>query len=370
MPTLHLTDIVVSQLKQPGIYFDRTISNFGLRVGKRRKTWIVVRGRERLRTRIGQYPTVKLGDARRAAHKLLGADLEPKKKQPVTFVAALPLFLEENYRARSPRTKYEAKRHLETHLLPALKNKLLPEITDEDIGKRLDKLSKVPSEQLHCFRVARTFFRWCTRPPRRYLPHSPLEGYPAPSQDKKRSRVLTEKEVAKVWNACDGVFGDMVRLLFLWGTRSGETARLRRAWIEDEILTIPGAFTKNGRAHSIPLLPMAKEILERQRGKGEYFFPGHIKDSHFNDGSWGKLKRVLDEASAVSDWQVRDIRRTFRSTLAKLGIPREIAEILLNHVTGANKNDLDEIYNRYDYLEEKRSALAKLEAHLTKLLAR
>jgi hypothetical protein len=33
MPTLHLTDIVVSQLKQPGIYFDRTISNFGLRVG-------------------------------------------------------------------------------------------------------------------------------------------------------------------------------------------------------------------------------------------------------------------------------------------------------------------------------------------------
>jgi hypothetical protein len=115
---------------------------------------------------------------------------------------------------------------------------------------------------------------------------------------------------------------------------------------------------------------MAKEILERQPGKGDYFFPGHIKGSHFNDGSWGKLKRLLDEASAVSDWQVRDIRRTFRSMLAKLGIPREIAEILLNHITGANKNDLDEIYDRYDYLEEKRSALAKLEAHLTKLLAR
>jgi len=56
--------------------------------------------------------------------------------------------------------------------------------------------------------------------------------------------------------------------------------------------------------------------------------------------------------------------------MAKLGIPRDVAEVLLNHVTGANKNALDEIYNRYDYLEEKRAALAKWEAWIRELVER
>ena len=54
--------------------------------------------------------------------------------------------------------------------------------------------------------------------------------------------------------------------------------------------------------------------------------------------------------------------------LARLGISREIAEIMLNHVTGGGKTDLDEIYERYDYLPEKRVALQKLEAHVKKLV--
>ncbi|MEY9401834.1 hypothetical protein ABIF79_008209 [Bradyrhizobium japonicum] len=41
---------------------------------------------------------------------------------------------------------------------------------------------------------------------------------------------------------------------------------------------------------------------------------------------------------------------------------------MLNHVTGGGKTDLDEIYDRYDYLPEKRAALQKHEAYLRKLL--
>lgn len=83
-----------------------------------------------------------------------------------------------------------------------------------------------------------------------------------------------------------------------------------------------------------------------------------MSEAHFNDGSWGKLKAEIDKASGVRDWQIRDLRRTFRSNMAKLRVPREIAEVLLNHVTGANKSDLD----------EKREALAKWENRLTILL--
>ena len=53
--------------------------------------------------------------------------------------------------------------------------------------------------------------------------------------------------------------------------------------------------------------------------------------------------------------------------MAKLKVRREIAELLINHVSGT-RNELDEIYDRYDYIEEKREALAKWEARLTALL--
>ena len=52
-----------------------------------------------------------------------------------------------------------------------------------------------------------------------------------------------------------------------------------------------------------------------------------------------------------------------------LGVSREITEIMLNHVTGGGKTDLDEIYDRYGYLPEKRAALQRLEAHVKKLVA-
>lgn len=118
----------------------------------------------------------------------------------------------------------------------------------------------------------------------------------------------------------------------------------------------------------LKMQPIAHSILNRQPQINDYYFPGHIKESYFNDGSWGKLKQEIDKRSGVSGWQVRDLRRTFRSMLAKLKVPREIAEIALNHVTGAGRNDLDEIYNRYDYLQEKEEALTKLESYVKGLL--
>ena len=136
-----------------------------------------------------------------------------------------------------------------------------------------------------------------------------------------------------------------------------------------DVMTIPGEFTKNGRAHAIPDSPdRASRFSIAKHKSTTTTFPALDQRSHFNDGSWGKLKQELDKRSGVSGWQVRDLRRTFRSTLAKLKVPREIAEVALNHVTGAGRNDLDEIYNRYDYLREKEEALTKLESYVKKLL--
>lgn len=371
-----LTDLSVRALKAPArnatTVWDKN-SPVGVRVTQNGiKTFIVMIGSGRRRA-IGRTNVLTLVEARAEAKRILAEKTLgiTKKVANVKFVAAVQNFLDENYKGKSPRSRHEAKRLLENHFLPAFRHANLPDITDDEIGKQLKRLSHVPSEQLHAFRVMRAFLRWCTRPPRRYISHSPLEGYEAPSEDKKGTRILTDNELVKVWRACEGSFGSMVRLLILWGTRNGETGRLQRAWIEDKLLTIPGEFTKNGRAHAIPLLPLANSILKEQPNRSDYFFPGRWDvDTHFNDGSWGKYKQEIENCSGVKNWQLRDLRRTFRSNLAKLRVPREIAELLLNHVTGANKNELDEIYDRYDYLDEKREALAKWEARLKSLLKR
>jgi integrase len=369
-----LTDIAVRALKAPASGQTTTWdkhSPVGVRVSQGgSKTFIVLVGSGKRQT-IGKFGVLTLAEARSEARRIiaqktLGLDLKPSA---ITFETALRLFLEENYLGKAPRTKQEVQRLLERHFLPAFRKKPLSEITDADVGEQLGRLSRVPSEQLHAFRALRTMLRWCTRPPRRFIPHSPLEGYRPPGQDKKGTRVLTDQELISVWNGATDAFGAMIRLIVLWGTRKGETARIQRSWADGDVLTIPGEYTKNGRAHAIPLLPMARAILDAQPHQGRYFFPGRWDgETHFHDGSWGKLKRELDKRSGVKNWKVRDLRRTFRSTVAKLRVPREIAELLLNHVTGANKSDLDEIYDRYEYLVEKKEALAKLETHLEAVL--
>ena len=362
MPILALTDITVKSLG-PGLYMDRKTPAFGLRVGVRRKTWIILKEPNRTKIRLGHYPDLPLTEARRRAHIALGTPFAAKEIS-IAWDEAKRTFLEENYRGKKPRTKHEA-----TRLFNRFDFKgTLADLDDPTIERELKKLAHVPSEQLHAFRALRTMLRWCTRPPHRYIKHSPLEGYPAPSKDRKGTRILTDAELKKVWNACEGFFGDMIRLLILWGTRNSEISRSRPEWNEVKVFTVPGDHTKNGRAHAIPILPMARTILERRKTNAIYYFPGRTHDSYFNDGSWGKLKKELDKRSGVTGWQVRDLRRTFRSTLSRLKVPREIAEIMLNHVTGAGKTDLDEIYDKWTYLPEKRSALQKIETHLKKIL--
>src|SRR4051812_49312070 len=99
----HFTDIVVSRLHEPGTYFDTTTPAFGIRIGKLRKTWVVMRGKDRVRTTLGHYPALSLADARKAAKKLLTE--EPEKSDRLTFELAYDRFEAEHIATKKPRTQ-------------------------------------------------------------------------------------------------------------------------------------------------------------------------------------------------------------------------------------------------------------------------
>jgi len=197
MPVTHLTDVVVAQ--NPGSYFDETTPAFGIRVGKNCKTWIVIRGVQRQRVRVGHYPAMSLADARKEAKRLLTE--EPTKHSKMTFAAACDEY-QEAIKARKPRTQRDYNRILDKYLLPKLGRKKLSEIEYEDVSGIAGTL-KV-SEKSLCLAVARSFLRWCVQPPRWYIPHSPLEGVRV-EPGKRRKRILKSDQLKKVWDAAEHV---------------------------------------------------------------------------------------------------------------------------------------------------------------------
>jgi integrase len=60
--------------------------------------------------------------------------------------------------------------------------------------------------------------------------------------------------------------------------------------------------------------------------------------------------------SDVPHWTVHDLRRTATTLMAELGIAHHVADKVLNHTTGQIRG-LAAVYNRFEYLEERRAAL-------------
>jgi integrase len=74
------------------------------------------------------------------------------------------------------------------------------------------------------------------------------------------------------------------------------------------------------------------------------------------------IERVRSDAGLL-DVRLHDLRRTLRTGLAELGVSFEVAERVLNHAMPG----LQAVYNRHNYMAEKRTALALWAEHVLAL---
>ena len=65
----------------------------------------------------------------------------------------------------------------------------------------------------------------------------------------------------------------------------------------------------------------------------------------------------------VEPYTLHDLRRTFASTMALLGVPIHVTEKLLNHVSGSHGGIVG-VYQRYSYMDEMKEAVGVFEAWL------
>lgn len=350
---------------------------------------------------LGRYPGLTLGEARKRARAALTAvddgknpaadkrtardDLAAAERNRVAELAER--FLAEHVRAkRRPTYVQDVERIFKREILPAWRTRSIASITRADVKLLIGRIAhgvegKRDPAPFMADRVRAAlsrFFSWCIVE-EEVLDVSPVKGtvrHAPPNAS--RDRVLTDAELARVWNAAgrlDVAGMALFKLLILTGARRGEIAGLQWPEIDVEAatVTLAGERTKNGEPHVIPLSEPAVGIVAALPKLGA---AGH-RPARFAItiagtapvSSFSKLKRAIDAKiagdglGAMDGWTVHDLRRTAASGLARLGTAPHVVEAVLNHRTGTIKG-VARVYNRYGYDAEKRAALEAWGAHV------
>ncbi len=195
-----------------------------------------------------------------------------------------------------------------------------------------------------------------------------------PSHKVKSLAALTEpKEIRRLLIAIYGYEGDIktrcaLKLLPLLMCRTGE---LRHAeWDEfdfnDNLWRIPGSKMKMGRDHLVPLSKQALEILCRLKdvtGHAKYLFPGIRSDDRVMSNN--TINAALRYMGFSRDEMTGHGFRSLASTrLNELGFRSDIIEKQLAH---EENNSVRKVYNRAEYLDERRDMLQKWADYLDEL---
>ena len=369
--------------------WDTGTKGFGLKVTPaRRKVFIFQyrtggRGTPTKRVTIGTFGELTVDQARASARRHAGVVAEGRDPRAElrqqddlqrldaqnTFEALITAFIEQ-YAKGSQRSWRDTERLLRYDAVGAWGRRPAASLTRRDVNSLLESVkSRAPITANRLLAALRKMFKWAAATGR--LDVSPVSGIPLPTAEKSRDRVLNDEELVGVLSAADVLdypFGPFVKLLFLTAQRRREVAGLRWSEITGDVWTIPGARTKNGRAHIVHLSPPALAVLSSipRHGDSNLVFTtnGRTPISGFS-----RAKTKLDAASGVEHWTFHDIRRTVTTGLANLGHPPHVADKILNHTTGAISG-VAAIYQKAEFLGERKKALDDWGEHVTTLLNR
>jgi integrase len=385
MPSVKLENGVVGKLiKAAGdrdvITFDSELSGFALRVRNGQSSWIIQYRFQGKQRRLTLGKTLTAAQARGKAKKLLARiELEDdpaaekdeqRKAQALSLGSLLDDYLATSAKVRRRNTMQMLRLYLATgDYFRALRSMPASAVKKADVARAIRKIEEGHGSvsAVRARASLSSAFSWAMR--EGMVESNPTIGTNKPADSKPRERVLSDQELAAVWNASgDDHFGRIVRLLVLTGCRVDEIGKLRWVEIDREkrAIALPGERTKNKRAHTIVSDAAIKivECVPRVVGMQHVF--GGAADSGF--WPWGRSKAALDARldGEVKAWVLHDLRRSCATGMAELGVAPHVIEMALNHQSGS-KGGIAGIYNRSRYAKEAAQAFALWSDHVAKI---
>lgn len=371
------------------LLYDTEIRGFGARAAATGVSFFVEfriggRGGRNRRMTIGRLGELTVDEARKKAQKHRAAiidgtdvmearDETRRRAAGSRFDHAVERYLQ--LRSRKGRYWQEVERLLLSKDLERLQSRALTTITRAELVAILDRVAeRSPSTARVLHAALRPFLAWCV--PRGLIDTSPLDGVRPPAPVAARDRILDETEIGAFWQAT-GEFGfpfrQILRLLLLTGQRRSEVAGMRRSEVDvaTGVWIIRAERTKNGKPHEVDLGGLALRVFQNvPQCEDDLFFTttGSTAPSGFSKAKLrldARMQELL--GGECRPWRLHDLRRTAASGMASLGVQPHIVERVLNHVSGA-QGGLVGVYQRYEYRDDRRSALAAWDDHVAALV--
>lgn len=373
-------------------YFDAALPGLALRVTETgRKSWTVfyrTAARRLRRLTIGRYPIVTLAKARVLAHAALraaAAGEDPATDKSAVrsgeTVADLAKEYIERHAKKHKRSWEEDQRKLEVDVLPTWRSRKVKSLTRRDVRDLIEAIADrgAPIAANRVLALVRKMLNFAVQ--RDWIDANPAALIARPGAEQSRERVLTDDETRLIWATCDTekpAMRALQRLRLVTVQRGGELAKLR--WddvdLETGWIAFPGTITKNKRPHRVPLSALALDVLTSiPRTSDEWVFPGLTGLRPRRDVTRGAQRvgaRVLlqlkkaDPTVVTFDFKGHDLRRTASTKMAEAGISQADIARVLNHSEGGPR--VTQVYNRYQYDKEKRTALDTWAQVLTAIL--
>lgn len=402
MPRVALTDRFVAGAKPDSSgrtdYFDSVAKGLALRVSAGSRTWTYnftsPKDGKRARLTLGTYPATTLARARTMALEAKGqteGGQDPRDILAAGAAAMTVADLVSSYMTKHVKPNLRSWRHMElriaANVTPVIGTLKLADLHRRDVNRVLDPIIArgKPTQARLVFQDLRAMLRWAVS--RGDLDHSPMERMEKPGTERPRERVLSDDEIKALWDGLPKALAKskacqrILRLCLVTGQRVGEVAGMSKDELDlpARLWSLPGARTKNGHAHTVPLSDLAVTIIKEAvaaAGDSTYLFPAEDKGplpaaavSRTVGRANERDERHPQGRFGIAQFTAHDLRRTALTGMARLGVSPTVLGFAANHRTVSRGGITMSTYVFHEYGAEKCRALElwadRLEAIVT-----
>lgn len=344
------------------IYWDKALPGFGVRIGAKRKTYIVqkkLNGRDRKIT-LGAHGVITPERARDLALKTLGemtqgVDPTERKRE----ARAKSVTLAEVYRdfkvdrpSLKPRTYRDIDYAMKSYFAD-WQDKPITEITKDMIARRHKQIGDSTSGQAQAnqaMRYLRSLFsfasgKYADKRGRSILPENPvktLSQLRAWYRSTRRQTIIKAHELPGLFDAIDRLdesplkgpnldtVRDYVLFLLFTGLRKNEGASLKWDDVDFKAKTFTAPDTKNRQPLTLPLPDFVFDLLERRHANktGDYVFPSPDGTRPLPDPK-RQVERIKKESGL--SFCLHDLRRSFITIAESLDVSHFALKRIVNH---------------------------------------